>query len=352
MKNSVKLFYLVLLLPTIIFAAELNGKYTKTKTVSKTYSVSPNALVDLDNRYGSIDITTWNENKVVLEIIISTSSNKESKAIDRLSEISIDLNNSNSNVTAKTRIGKSNSWGSNNNVSMDIKYIVKMPKSNNLNVDMDYGDVMINALNGNTKFNCDYGKLIAGELNGDSNSINLDYSRGSSIEKLGNSTININYSTLDIGEAGNVDLNTDYSDTSFKFVQNLEFNSDYGSVSAEQANSINGNSDYVNLKFGTIEDSLIIDADYGSLKTDSMGANFSKIDINTGYVGVKIGVKSSSSFNYIIDTKYGGISLPENVNNSKEIDKNTSKHYEGSFNGTNGKVNINTSYGSVKIIVN
>lgn len=352
MKISVRLFYIALLFPCMLLANELRGKYTKSKTISKTYSVNSDALVDLDNRYGSIDITTWNENKVELEIIITTSSNKESKAIDRLSEITVDLHNTNSSVTARTRIGKSSSWGSNNNVSMDIKYIVKMPVGNSLNVDMDYGDVMINELNGNAKFNCDYGKLIAGILNGNSNSINLDYSRGSSVEKLGNASINIDYSSLEIGEAGNIELNTDYSDTSFALVKNLDFNSDYGSVTADKAYSVNGNSDYVNLKFGTIDHALIINADYGSLKTNKMGPNFSKIDIDTGYVGVKIGISENSSFSYVIDTKYGGVSLPENISNIKEIDKNNSKHYEGSYNGSKGKVNINTSYGSVKISTN
>lgn len=349
MKVTYKLIVFLLLVPSLLFASELNGKYTKTKTIKKEFTVNSNALVDLDNRYGSIDITTWNENRVVLEIIISTSSNKESKAIDKLAEISVEISNSSSNVTAKTRIGKSNNWGGNNNVSMEIKYIIKMPVSNNLNVDMDYGDVMINKINGNTKFNCDYGKLIAGELNGASNDINLDYSRGSIIEKMGNGNINIDYSSLNVSEAGNIDLNTDYCDTSFGIVKNLNFNADYGSVSAEKATSITGNSDYVNLDFGTIDDSLVIHSDYGSLKTRKMGPNFSKIDINTGYVGVKIGVDSNSSFDYIIQTKYGGVLLPSGVTNIRQINKNTSSHYEGSYNGSNGKVNIVTSYGSVKI---
>ena len=80
-----------------------------------------------------------------------------------------------------------------------------------------------------------------------------------------------------------------------------------------------------------------------------MGPDFSKVEIKTGYVGVKIGVDPNSSFDYIIDTKYGGVSIPDNATNTKQIDKNTSKHYEGSFNGSKGKVNIVTSYGSVKI---
>ena len=352
MRTLFKISLAIFLLPSFIFATDLNGEYTKSKTINKEFNVNSNALVDLDNKYGSIDITTWNENKVVLEIIITTNSNKESKAIDRLGEISIEISNSSSNVTAKTRIGKSNNWGSNNNVSMDIQYIIKMPATNNLTVDMDYGDVMINKLNGHANINIDYGKLFAGQLIGAKNNINLDYSRGSSIDKIGNASVNIDYSSLDIEEAENIDLNTDYSDTSIEKVKNLNFNSDYGSITIEDAISVSGNADYANLKMGTIQNSLIINADYGNLKVDKMGTNFSKIDINTDYVGVKIGVDSNSSFKYSINTKYGGITLPTEANTIKEIDKNNSKYYEGTYNGSKGKISVTTTYGSVKIITN
>lgn len=352
MRTLSKITLLVFLLPCFIYATELNGKYTKSKTIKKEFNVNSNALVDLDNKYGSIDITTWNENRVTLEIIITTSSNKESKAINRLEEITVEISNSSSIVSAKTKIGKSNNWGSNSNASMDIQYIIKMPANNNLTIDMDYGDVMINKLNGKANINIDYGKLLAGQLNGNSNEINLDYSRGSAIDKIGNATINIDYSSLDIEEAGDIDLNTDYSDTSIKKVKNLDFNTDYGSVTIGDAISINGNADYANLKVGTIENSLIINADYGNLKVEKMGVHFSKIEIDTDYIGVKIGVDSNSSFNYTINTKYGGITLPSGVNNSREIDKNNSKTYEGTYNGTGGKVSITTTYGSVKIMTN
>lgn len=352
MRTIVKITFLLLLIPSMVFANELKGKYEKTKTIKKEFSVNADALLELSNRYGSIDIKSWNQNTISIEVIITTSSNKESKAVERLDAINVEFSNTNSLVSAKTKIGKSN-WKSNNNsTSMDIKYIVRMPQTNDLNVSMDYGDVLIDKLEGKTDFNIDYGRLIAGELLNKTNSINLDYSRGSSIETLTNGSINIDYSSIDVSNAGNIDLNSDYCDSTFGNVKGLTFNSDYGSITIENATSIEGNSDYANLKFGSISNSLLIEADYGSLKVNEMGVNFSDINIDTEYTGVKIGVDSSSSFSYIIDSKYGGISLPSNVNNTKETTKNTSKHYEGTFNGSKGSVSISTTYGSVKISEN
>lgn len=353
MKRISKTFAFFLLIPALVFANEFKGKHTKTKTINKEFTVNANATVDLDNKYGSIDIKTWDQNKVTLEIIITTNSNNESKAQDRLDDIDIVFNTSQSLVAAKTQIGKSNNWnwGNNrNNVNMDIQYIVRMPVNNNLVVDMDYGDVMVDQLNGKADFNCDYGKLIVGDLNNDSNDINLDYSSGSTIDYLKNGNINIDYTTIEIEKAGDVDLNGDYCTTSFGSVNNIDFNCDYGNLTVESANNVDGNSDYANLKFGKIASKLILEADYGNIKVEEMGANFGLVDVNTEYIGVKIGVDSSSSFTLKAESQYGGINLPESMDIRTQVEKNSSKKIEGTYNGGgNAKINITTQYGSIKI---
>ena len=355
MKNIYKIAFLFLLVPTLIFANNgLKGKHTKTKTIKKEFSVSASATVDLDNKYGSIDIQTWDQNKVTLEIIITTKSSNESKAQKKLEDIHIEFENSNSRVYAKTKIIKSSNWnwGNNSNVNMDIQYIVRMPKSNNLVVDMDYGDVMIDVIRGKTDINLDYGKLIAGELLNNSNSINLDYSQGTTIDYIKKGDINTDYSTIEIEKVGDISLTADYSTITIKSSNTVEFEMDYGNLSIENARSIDGVSDYTNLIFGKIADFLSINADYGNLKVDSMGANFSTVDVNTEYIGVKIGIDGDSSFKFYGDAQNGNINVPSNMNITNRLEKKSRTEIEGTYNGSNGKMIINTQYGSVKITEN
>jgi hypothetical protein len=339
-----------------MMANKMDGKYSKSKTIKKEFTVDENAKVILSNKYGNIDIKTWDKNEVSIEVIITTNGNNESKVEERLKNIDVSFENSSQEVYAKTHFEKqNNNWkffGRNSSVNMDIKYFVRMPISNKLTVNMDYGDILLDELEGKAEIDCDYGKIYIGKLLNDDNYINLDYSRGSTIDFMKNGEINIDYSTIDIEEAGNIDLNTDYSNTTFGKVNNLEFNSDYGNLKVHSANKVNGNSDYVNLKFGEITSTLIIDADYGNIKVEKMGSNFDEIDLDTGYTGVKIGIDHDSSFSLIADSQYSGITVPDGFNFTKQIEKNTKKHYEGTYNGSNGKVAIRSQYGHVKIYKN
>src|SRR4030065_580807 len=178
MKNSAKLLLLCLLIPLAIFASEKKGKYTKNKTISKEFKVSKDATLNVSNKYGNIDIVTWNENKIVVIVKITTNGDDEDKVKKRLEEITVEFDANSSNVSAKTMIDKAaatwNFWGNKNNVTMEINYLIKMPITNNVNLSNDYGGINLNKLEGKATINCDYGKLNIGELLNKSNRINID----------------------------------------------------------------------------------------------------------------------------------------------------------------------------------
>ena len=70
-------FFALLLIPALALANnnDRKGKSTKEKTLHEEYTVSPNATVEIDNSYGNIDVVTWNENRVVIDVTITTTRN-------------------------------------------------------------------------------------------------------------------------------------------------------------------------------------------------------------------------------------------------------------------------------------
>lgn len=352
MKTMYKIL-LFLLIPTTIFAYE--GKYTKTKTIKKEFTVNKDALLNINNKYGNIDIVTWNENRIVFEVVITTNGNDEDKVKKRLDDISIEFSNSSSNVSAKTIIEKTNNWswfGNNNNVNFKINYTVKVPITNHIDLSNDYGNILIDKLEGSAKINCDYGKIIIGSLFHKNNSINLDYAPESTISYINEAKINADYSKLSVDKSNSIQLNADYSTINFELIDKLDFNSDYGNVTVGNAKDIRGNCDYVVVKIGKLADKLVLNATYGAVKVNEIQKDFSLIDIKSSYTGLKLGVDQNSSFNLIANFSYGDLKFDNlNFTFDKKIDEKTSKSYEGYLNKLNSKalIKLNSSFGSATL---
>tara|TARA_R110001583_G_scaffold62216_3_gene183250 strand:+ start:105 stop:1181 length:1077 start_codon:yes stop_codon:yes gene_type:complete len=358
MKPIYKILFFLLLVPVISSATVLDGKYTKKKVISKKFTVDTNATLNVSNKYGNIDIISWNENTIEIEVTITTNGNDEEKVERKLEQIDVDFKSSSNNVYAKTNIEKSSSswsfWGNNNNVNMEINYKIKMPITNNVALTNDYGGISLDKLEGTSKIDCDYGSLTIGELLNSNNTITIDYTNKSEIDYMKDGTVDADYSTLYIGETGNVDLIADYSTISFGKVNNLKFDCDYGSLKIGSANNLNGISDYMNTTIEKLDGSGSFDMDYGSLKINDLGPNIGQLKVESSYTHLKFGVNSNTSFNITATLSYGNLKYGNGFTFNKEIVKSSSKFYEGYYNtvNSNGNISIKSSYGSITFFNN
>jgi len=360
MKRQIQLIMAVMMIiPSLSFGNPLdkNWDYEKTKTIKKEYNVNANALLRINNKYGNVDVISWDQNRVEIEVTITVKGNNESKVIDRLKRINVNFTNSSSEVSAKTILeNSSNSWfKSNNNMNYQIDYKVKMPVTNSANLNNDYGTISLNEIKGKASINCDYGKIIIGSLFHEENSINIDYTSDSEIEFMNGGRINADYSKFRVTKAKNIDLNADYTDSVFENVEALDFSCDYGSIEVENANDIDGSADYLTMRFGKIYKNLSIEADYGSIKIEKMMKGFESIRIHSDYVGIKIGLDDDVAFNFTAKLSYGGFDYNgDDITYLKKIVKSSSKYYEGFVKQENsgGNVEISSEYGSVKLYNN
>lgn len=352
------LLFTLLLIPAVACANDnYKGKYTKQKTIKKEFRVSANDLLKLDNSYGNIDIVTWDQNKVEIEVIIKTNGNDEEKVQDRLDEIQVRFNQSNGEVSAETVFPDSNnSWwsgllGSSSNINMEIHYLVKAPVTNNMNISNDYGSINLDELEGDLKVSCDYGRFMIGELKGNNNYLNFDYTRNSTIGSVTRAKIEADYSEFRVDEAGTIELSADYTDAQFEKVENLSFNNDYGSLNIGKLRNIKGQGDYLGVKLGLVYSTAVLNMDYGSLSIEKLMPALKKVDINSDYTSLKIGYDREATFGFEVNTSYGGVRGLEG--NEFQVNKRNQSggdnYYQGYYRSENsgGQVNINSSYGSV-----
>ncbi|MGB5362475.1 MAG: hypothetical protein WBN17_04135, partial [Aureibaculum sp.] len=186
MKKQLYKLILALLLIPIAMNANDPGKFKheKSKSIKKEFSVNADATLKVDNRYGNVDVISWNENRIVIEVKITVSGDNEEKVEKQLDMIEVEFEDNRSLVSAKTIIDKNKSswswnWGRKSNVNYEINYKIKVPKTNNANLINDYGSISLNELKGDASINCDYGSIIIGDLYSNNNKINIDYTNNS-----------------------------------------------------------------------------------------------------------------------------------------------------------------------------
>jgi len=350
---------LLWLIPIISFSSNdmPGGKHTKEKTIKKEYKVNYDAILKIDNSYGNLNISAWNQDRVTIEVHIKTTGDNEDKVQRKLDEITVDFEASSGMVSATTIFNKNkNSWGWNwgntNNVNMQVNYTVKVPIKNNVNLSNDYGSIILDRIDGHAKINCDYGRLEIGELHGRNNQLSFDYTSKSTIGYINSGKINADYSGFTIEKAGNLDIVADYTNATVKNMDNLSYVCDYGNLEIRDANNIQGNGDYVNVSLGTIHGNVDIRSSYGSVKIEEMASDAKNLQINSDYTGIKIGYSSAYHFDFEIETEYAGVKGKDDfeINISKE--KSNKVYYKGNNGSPNSGnlMSINSTYGGISFI--
>lgn len=362
MKRPFNILMILLVAPTLMLAAvnpKFNGKHTKEKKINKEYTVAADATVEIENSYGNVDIVTWDENRVVIEVLIRTNGDNEEKVMQRLNDIDVEFDASNSLVSAKTvfKGKKSNNswnfWGKNkkNNVKMEINYSVKMPVSNSVDLDNSYGAISLNTLNGSASISCDYGQLNIGDLNGDQNSLNFDYTNNSTIGYMKNGSINADYSTFTLERTGDLDINADYTNSEIEQAVSVNYNCDYGKLKIGSVNNVDGRGDYIPLRVGTLNGNLSVNSDYGSITVETISAQGGNITISSDYAGIKLGYDSGYNFDFNVELSYAGLSGKDDLQMEQSHSSSHKKSYKG-YHGSKGSGNtitINSSYGGVSL---
>lgn len=350
---------LVILFPFLTTASGLsgdqdpkwNGRHTGEKSIKRSFNVNSDALLQVDNSYGNIYITSWDANRIEVDVLIKVNGNNQDKIQQKLDQIDVRFEGSKSTVSAKTIFGKKKWYsGNNNNVSIEINYTIKLPVNNSVDLTNDYGSIRIDQINGKAKISCDYGKLDIGELRANGNDLSFDYTTKSSIGYMKSGRINADYSGFVLEKADKLTLNADYTSSEIHEIGALEYACSYGDITVKNAKSIHGNGDYLSARFGTIHGNMNIESDYGSIKIEELAPDAGDITLNTEYTGIKIGYNNNYHFNFEIRLEYSGLKDGNDLEYAIKRVKSSEKYYKGHYGSSPGnRLSVTSEYGGVTL---
>ncbi|MEA9412239.1 hypothetical protein [Flavobacterium sp. PL02] len=350
MKKHYNFLILLLIIPFLGFAND-DGYSTKQKVIKKTYIVNSDAGIDIDSKYGNITVTTWDEDKIDIEVIIKVSGNNENWVNEKLNSINVNITALKSMLTASTSIGNSTYKSKGSNNSFEINYTLKIPKNGTVKLNNKYGNITTGDLASTTDISCKYGKVNLGRLNGNANTIHIEYCQNSSIQYIKNGNLEARYSGLKINSAGRINLDTNYTDIVMGDGQNIRYDCNYGTFKFQKMGSIAGAGNYLTVNIGEILNTLSIDLNYGNLAVGIINEKANNINVTSGYSDVSLGYDSNYAFDFDISARYSGIKTDSSLQISNSEEKSNAKKIDGFYKkkGQN-KVVLTSSYGSISLV--
>jgi hypothetical protein len=190
----------------------------KTKLINRSYSVTAEDKLQIDNQFGDVTINTWDQPKITVDIEIGARAGSDEKAQDILGQIDVREDKSDHLIEFRTKVGEihnHDSHGRHNdggdNRTFYIDYVIHMPAVNPLDVHNDFGRTEIPDLKGMVNLTSKYGSLTAGDL-ASVGTIDVEFGKAS-IGTISNGKVILQYDgPSTIGKiSGNVRINSEFS---------------------------------------------------------------------------------------------------------------------------------------------
>lgn len=341
-------YSLIILLLVFCSTSGLFAQVEKSKTIEKSYDVNRDVEVALTNKYGEIDIETWDQNRLVVVVTITVEKTSEKKAQQYLDQIDIDISESSNSYEFETEIDGSLNMRGGEELSID--YEVKMPKTANLYSKVSYGSLYMDDLSGDAELRIAYGNMKVDELNGNTE-LKLSYGNGK-IEKMSDGELSISYSNIEIKEMQDADVVAQYSNVEIGKSKDVTLSNKYGSFEVDEVYSLDGNLKYGNLDIERLFKSLILSMAYGNgVRVDWISKDFEKIDIEAEHASTVLSFEKGFSADVEGYFKYADLKFSDDFEFSYVSKSSSSAEYKGKIGEGSGdsKVRLNSKYGNVKI---
>lgn len=371
MAQICKLFVFLLLITNIsvTFAADIVMKKREfSKVINKDFPITNNGTTTLYNKYGKIDVKTWSENRVKIDVTILVRSENERDAEEMFDRIKVDFTNTNDFVKAETFIENAKGWfgWNNSNVDYTINYEVYMPRTNQLDLRNRYGDAFIGSLDNKAGIDVKYGNFRLEDIKGELG-VTIGYGNGT-IQRCRNLSADVAYGNLTIEQGADMQLNTKYSNMkiaqamdirssskydNFKIgeIRQLDIQTKYSNVAANCITHLIATAGYTDFRIDKIHETIDVDLNYGGANVGLLTKNFTNVRFTGDYADFKVNIEEGANYKLDASGNYAGISSPSGLKIQFERDKGTSYAVEGFVGNTqtNNSIKVNLNYGGAKI---
>lgn len=312
-----------------LFVGGATAQQSYEKVIKRQFNMPLTGTVEIDSRFGRVDINTSESPGVEFEVTIQVKAESERKAEQIFNRIEVDFHQAGDRVMARTRIaegGRTLTILSTNDKkeSYSINYSVRMPRKANLALTHAYGNAFVDRMEGNSRIKISYGNLKTNRMDGPTQ-IELAYAKslGTRFDDL---ALDMKYSQLDAEAIRKLRTRSSYSKLNAEKIESLgceikydtyridavrhvKAESMYGTLVLERSGSVTIDGKYTNTTIGLLEDRLQANFLYGNMHIKEIAATLQELKFDGKYSNLRIRAPGGD---YRIDasTKYGSIRAP------------------------------------------
>jgi hypothetical protein len=339
-----------------------NAQERVYKTIEKSFPLTGTGELQLENRYGNITLTGWDQNKVVVNISITVNHRKKENAEDLLERINPKIKSSTGYVSIVSEISNKNTgWFADffnraNPIDFDrshvqIDYEVYLPTKAGLKVTNRFGDVVIENWNGSLNALIEHGDLWIGE---NLNKVDIVLKYGKVRAKdLNYADMDLKNGGLDMENSKNLRLRSNGTDIGIHSVNSLEVYSNKDNISVNEVGTLFGNLEFTTFKLERLTQELDMSMKIVDFQVAEITNPFAEISIEQESADITLSV-AHFSHRFTATLEEGVVRLPksfENVNSEmldkgrrlRKIEATYGKEKKGiiSINGKKGIVTLN-----------
>lgn len=338
-----------------------------TQTIKKEYAISPTGTTAITNKYGKVDIKTWDKNRVKISVSIVVNASSETSAQEVFDRINIGFSNSGDYVKAETSIEPQKSrwfsWTTTNKSDYRINYSVYVPKTNSLELEHKYGDLYAAAIDGKVSMDVKYVNFKLDGL-GDDSRVAFAYGKGAigkardlgmtlsygtlSVEEAMDLSLESKYSEVSVGKAADVSCASKYDSYNLGEVRDFRNSGKYDNFSIDQADNIEVQGKYTKVSVSMVRQNIDLDLEYGGADF-SLANSFVECKLNGRYTDFAVNVDRGSDYKLDAATTYAGIRYPGDLDITYEKEQTNSHEVRGSTGNGSSEITARLSYGSLKI---
>ena len=329
MNNKIYRSGISTLLSGVLFLVSLaaNAQFTETREFVKRFKIQPETRIDITNKYGKIELNTWDKDSVVIRFKMEINEKKPDKLAKTLGNLDFDISNSQHYLIVKTQVDKNRNQVESEllkfketilqtNGSIRIDLMVWLPDSRELRLENKFGDIIMGDYKGETQIILSNGKLKTGDLPKKS-SMNLSFA-DALINDLPNARIISNYSDIEIKNSGTIRLESKSSTIEILSAADLSIDSRRDKFRFRLVDKLDATGNFSQFRISELKDKANLHLSYGSLEMEKILNAFSSIYIESRSADVNLYFNPEAKFNYEITESKTDLKLGSEL---KEEDK-------------------------------